>query len=139
MSTRLRDPQVSIRGAGRFGASQALACRFTDEELAPNTEGDPYVQSDITSITYTVYALSGADLRTREAVTGYEDVSVTVSAAVFNSLQRWGEDATGYNFRHVVPPAAFPNPNVWYDVDYTINYADGTTVGVIAFQIFIAA
>lgn len=134
----LNDPQRTIRGAGRFGASLPLYARFTNASLAPNHEGTPHVQAEVSTITYTVYALSGYKLDTREAVAAYTGASVTVSDAVFNSLQPWEWDALGYNFKHVVPPTAFATGNAWYDVDYKITYADGT-VGVIAFQIFMAA
>lgn len=77
------------------------------------------VQSDITSITYTV--LDSAGVSTSSG-------AVTVSTSVFNTLQtdtRWDADATGYNFRHAVPAAGFDAAGV-FQVKYVFTPASGS-------------
>jgi hypothetical protein len=65
----------------------------------------PIVQSDIASISYTVYLLDDRDLDNWTPVAGHSAVALTVSAVVYNALQTdsaWTVDATGYNFRHEI-------------------------------------
>jgi hypothetical protein len=65
----------------------------------------------------------------------YSDDTITIGSTVFNTLQSWDEDATGYNFAHVCPAEAFPSvgkttvvyfatptggdefPIAWFEVD----------------------
>ena len=53
--------------------------------------------------------------------------AVAVSSSVYDALQaggQWEGDATGYNFLHVVPASAFPEPGV-YLVEYTFTPVSG--------------
>jgi hypothetical protein len=54
--------------------------------------------------------------------------SITVSDVVFDTLQtdgRWTEDATGYNFRHALVVASFPDPDTTYRVQYVFTPEGG--------------
>jgi hypothetical protein len=65
----------------------------------------PVVQTDIASISYTIYLLDSRDPDNWTPVTGHSSVALTVSAVVFNTLQTdaaWTTDAIGYNFRHEI-------------------------------------
>jgi hypothetical protein len=76
------------------------------------------VQSDVSSISYSV-------TNKNTGVQVIAPTSLTVSAVVFNTLQTpavWQTDATGYNFRHDVPAAAFPNGDPLTPVTYRIEY-----------------
>lgn len=71
-------------------------------------------------------------------ITGTQ-VSLTVSAAsnVFDTLQTdayWTEDATGYNFRALVPAAAI-GAAVRYRCDFTFTPADESGSWVLPFEI----
>ncbi len=64
-----------------------------------HADGENITQADLSSIAYVV-------LNADDGTTYNAGGSVTVSAAVFDTLQtdgRWTEDDTGYNFRHDVP------------------------------------
>lgn len=68
-------------------------------------DGQPIVQTDVSSAKYTVYLLDDQDADGRTAITGHTDVSLTPAEIIFNSLQTdalWTVDETGYNFRHVL-------------------------------------
>lgn len=86
------------------------------------------VQADISTIAYSIWDATG---REWEAVSGHQDVAVTVADAVFNEAQtdsRWTKDAVGYNFRHTPPVGSappFPEPDRDYRVYYTFTPADG--------------
>jgi len=86
-------------------------------------------QADISAITYTIYtidAVTGA----ATAVTGHENVALTVADVMFDSLQtdsRWTTDSTGYNFRHTIDVTsndAFPSAG-----DYRIDVVITPTTG----------
>ncbi len=54
---------------------------------------------------YTIYLLNDQDSDDRTPVTGHENIAVDIATVLFNTLQtddRWTEDDTGYNFRHVL-------------------------------------
>lgn len=83
-------------------------------------------QSDISTITYSIYLLDDADPDLKTVVTNHSAVSLTVSAVIFNTMQTptlWTSnvDATGYNFRHtpiVSTNAAFTLAGRRYLVQY---------------------
>lgn len=81
-----------------------LAAEPTPETAEPT---GLYERDDFSAISYKVYReVDGVDA----LVEGYESVAVTINDAIpaSASLPRdWGKDGVGYNFRHVVPAAAF--------------------------------
>ena len=91
----------------------------------------------IESITYSIEREIGNDVF--EAVEGHTDETVDVADCLFAELQtdsRWTADATGYNFRHLVPidqSDAFPVPGIYW-VRYRFEPAAGQPF-VIAFRL----
>jgi hypothetical protein len=77
--------------------------------------------------------LSGVTCRVKDLRTGTTVLtpSVTPAANVFDSFvtraqdPRWTRDNVGYNFRHVVPAAAFPLGDREYLVQYTFTAQPG--------------
>lgn len=80
-------------------------------------------QASLSSIACKVYDLQSGSLVTSP--------TVTVASAVFDTLQdgdddpRWTLDSTGFNFRHTVPAAGFPDGNKKYRVEYSFVPASG--------------
>lgn len=84
------------------------------------------VQSSVTSIACNVFDVSAGDTLVLEP-------TMVVATNVFDALQtdaRWDTtlDATGYNFRHTVPHAAFPTGGHTYRVEYAFTMADDTRI-----------
>lgn len=93
------------------------------------SNGEAVQQADITGISMTVWDLS---TETPTEVTGLTDP--VVADTIFDTLQtdsRWTKDSTGYNFRHDLPPAAFPNGDRKYRVEYLFDPASGTDFFVV--------
>ena len=105
----------------RCRAGDSLAChaRLDYPPASPGAAGTPLVEADIASISYSVFVDD-------EVVEGYEDVTLEVGDVIYDSLQGWEEDGTGYNFRHVVDAAAVTAGNI--SIVYTITLADGQVV-----------
>lgn len=91
--------------------------------------GSNLVQAVVSSASYTVYARQGHDW---EAVEGHTDVDLVIADAVFNDLQSWDADATGYNVQ-VVLSASLASPFVEWGSEYlvavTLVLADGVVDG----------
>ncbi|OHB67560.1 MAG: hypothetical protein A2V70_08430 [Planctomycetes bacterium RBG_13_63_9] len=90
---------ANIYGTAFKNGSATLLARVV------GSDGQPIVQADIASASYTVYLLDDQDADARAAVAGHTGVALTVGDVVFNSLQTdalWTVDQTGYNFRHVL-------------------------------------
>lgn len=84
-------------------------------------------QAVVSSISYKVYDLK--ELPPTEKASG----TLTVSSVIFDSLQtdsRW-TDSTGYNFRHEMPAASFPNGDRNYQVEYLFTPTSGEVFWVI--------
>lgn len=79
-------------------------------------------QATINGITYKVFDLT--EIPGKLITSG----TLTVSDVVFDTLQtdsRWTKDSTGYNFRHNMPPSAFPEGNRQYQVEYLFDPTSG--------------
>ena len=91
----------------------------------------------VDSITYSIKQEVGQDVF--EAVAGHTDEPVSIVDCLFTDLQtdsRWTADATGYNFRHLVPideADSFPVPGIYW-VRYRFEPAAGQPF-VIAFRL----
>ena len=63
--------------------------------------GSPIKQSDVDSISYSIYLLRESYPEWRTAVIGHSNVELNVSDVLFNQLQKnphWTEDDKGFNF-----------------------------------------
>lgn len=89
-------------------------------------DGSNAQQADITSITYSVFDVTGKTPDT--AISGHSGASLTVADVIFDALQtdsRWTKDTTGYNFRQNIAATAFPTGNHVYEVEYKFTPATG--------------
>ena len=62
-------------------------------------------QSDIDTVTYSIYMLNDQNADTRADVTGHTAVELVVADTIFDTLQTddiWTVDDTGYNFKHEI-------------------------------------
>lgn len=85
-------------------------------------DGDPIVQSDVSSAAYEVW-----DINDTPAIRVTAATSLTVANVVYNTLQtdaRWTKDDTGYNFAMVLPADSVPDAHK-YRVDVQITPAAG--------------
>ena len=102
--------------------------------------GANIVRADITSAQYTISLLDDQDPDQRTAIAGHEDVALTVSDILYDSLQTdvlWTVDATGYNFRHVLDVSVHPAFSIAgrrYLVEYRLTPALGQVV-IVRFRI----
>lgn len=70
---------------------------FPEARVPLASSGNAIVQSDISgTITLTIYDVSGTTPNT--AI--YTDATLTAANLIFDTLQTWDLDGTGYNFRH---------------------------------------
>ena len=63
--------------------------------------GSPIKQSDVDSMSYSIYLLNEGKPESRTAIVGHYNVPLNVSDVLFNQLQtnpHWTEDDKGYNF-----------------------------------------
>lgn len=80
-------------------------------------ENDYVEQADIDTIDVTITDLSD-DSTTLAGTLAKTDV-------IFDTLQSWGVDDTGYNFKHTVPASAVPNADRRYRCEYKFTPTDG--------------
>jgi len=72
--------------------------------------GQPIVQADIASITYTAYLIDEAS-GAQSVVANQQAIPAVVGSVIYDTLQvnnRWTADAIGYNFEHM--PSIKVNP-----------------------------
>ena len=79
--------------------------------------GTPVVEADIDTVDYQVI-----DMRTNEEVIPWS--SITPSSVILDPLIGWQYDNIGYNFSHVLPPAAFPSQG-WFQINYKFTLVGG--------------
>jgi len=91
-------------------------------------------QADIDSIAYSVYQLDESDPNAATVIPGHDNVSLSVSDVVFNTLQvdaRWTIDSVGYNFRHEIDVSTSPAFTVagpYFQVRYELTPIVGQVV-----------
>lgn len=102
------------------GTSLKVMARLVD------IDGDYVTQAGIASISYRVVE-DGTD----EII---EPTALTVSDVIFDTLQTndssWTVDATGYNFKCVLPPATFPTGGVTNYIPITFTDTSSPTAVV---------
>ena len=99
--------------------------------------------AQITAISYSVFLLEdhGGSLK-KTALTGYSNNALNVSEVFFETLQKdetWTSDTQGYNFRHLLDntnSALFSQSLRHYQVEYTLELADGSPPIGILFRLF---
>lgn len=89
-------------------------------------DGQPIVEADVASASYTVLEVDPCDPDGATPVAGHDGVAIDPADAVFDTLQTdalWDVDAVGYNFRHapdVSTDDAFPRAGRSYLVRYEL-------------------
>ena len=91
-------------------------------------------QSDIATITYSVYMLNDQNADTRADVTGHTDAALVVVDTIFDTLQTdaiWTIDDTGYNFKHEIDISsneAFAIAGREYLVEFSLTPSSGQLI-----------
>lgn len=93
-------------------------------------EGKALKQADLSSVTFRTYEES-------DPGTAINTGTVTISSSIFDTLQTSTDDPVwtgdyGFNFRHDLAPANFPDGGKVYVVEYKFT----TTGGAVAFAVF---
>ena len=81
-------------------------------------------QAAISTITYRVWDINPTTYT--EITAGAQ--TLVVASVVFDALQTafpWTKDETGYNFKHEMPAASFPNGKGPYRVEYKVTPVSG--------------
>ena len=97
-------------------------------------DGEPVTQADVAAAAYSVCLLDEDDPDGETAVAGHTDVSLSVSAVIFDELQTdalWTKDAVGYNFKHALEVAedpAFPTAGRSYRIVYELTPVAGQVI-----------
>ena len=106
--------------------------RVTKRSEAPNTEGDAYITSEVSSLVDSVYDIT--DPTAPAAVASHTGQSLSpVSSYWYDTLEGWHVDTIGHNLRFTLVPAAFPTGGKVYAVQVKITFADGT-IGHVTWQ-----
>ena len=107
---------------GHITATWHLNQAATVTARVADKDGTVLVQADVDAVLYTVFRVASDGGET--AVAGHTDVALTVTLVVFDTLQDWDEDTTGYNFRHEIDVKtlgqAFTEAGVTYKVRFTL-------------------
>ena len=114
---------MPVKGSCWEGSGPWLLARVVGQA------GSAVTQASLSSITCKVFDLQGA-----APGTAVSEPTVTISSAVFDSLQtdaRWTEDATGYNFAHQVASSVVADGGHAYRVEYKFTPASGQTFYVV--------
>ena len=103
-------------------------------------DGDEIEQADVSAVEYSVFELDPCRPDNLAVVPGHDQVSLTVSSVVYNTLQTgglWTVDEVGYNFRHeinVSTAEAFPKAGAQYQVRYELTPTAGQRT-IVRFQL----
>jgi hypothetical protein len=102
-------------------------------------DGNNVTQDDFATATYTLFVSDEANASTRTAVTGHQDISVSLVDTIYNTLQEdgyWGTppiDDTGYNLRYFMDASvnsAFTQVGKWYELIIYLVPSSGPVVQV---------
>lgn len=96
-------------------------------QIEANGAQSPLTQSDVSAAKYTVYTRNG-DLW--QPVSGHTDVSLTVTDAVYDEMQGWTVDATGYNVE-VSLDSTLASPFTDWGQEYRVAVALDLPLGVV--------
>jgi hypothetical protein len=94
-----------------------------------DSDGTYIVQSDVSSVEVKVF-----DRYVSDTTPAYSATGITPASVIFNTLQtdsRWDKDSIGYNFGHLLPVAAFPNPTKDCRIEYKVILVSGGPLWVI--------
>ena len=92
------------------------------------SDGSAVSQSDLSTITYSTFK----PLSSTPTTAIVDGTSLTISEVVFNTMQSWDRDSTGYNFRAVIPGSQLG------DIDqYAIEVAFTETGGAVYYATWI--
>lgn len=85
-------------------------------------DGVVLVQADVSTASYTVFQVAQDGGET--AIAAHTDETLTVADLIFDTLQSWDEDETGFNLRHELDVKtlgqAFTQAGVTYKVRFTL-------------------
>ncbi len=104
-------------------ASVSIMYRLSALPTTVGALGTPYTQSSFSTITYSVFDKNSATPDT--AIGGHSAASLTVSAVVYNTMQGWDVDSTGYNFLHTIAGTAFATGGHVYMVEHKYTLTTG--------------
>lgn len=93
-----------------------------------NAAGTNITQAVTTAVTYIVDRYDSeeeAELDQNPTSVTAESNSGAVASLIFDTLQTWDEDSTGYNFQHTLPAASFPVGDKWYRIEEWIDATSG--------------
>jgi hypothetical protein len=117
---------MSLQYRGRiFAKTSAICCaRLEDRATAYASNGTAFKQANFSTISYSVF-----DPTTEQPVSNngvnYQNLPLTISAVIFDTLQGWAEDSLGCNFILTVGPGAFPQNDIEYRVEVEFTLTDG--------------
>lgn len=101
-------------------SSATIMARLTARPTTTTAEGTPLVQSDVSTISITVWDITGGAVNAN-----YNALALTVSAVMFNTLQGWHVDTTGFNFSYTIGSNGFPTGDSKYRVEVKFTLASG--------------
>ncbi len=96
---------VATRGSVRRGSTCAVMARVLDADAALISK------ANLATVTYSIWLLDDRDPNSRTAVAAHADVSLDINTCISDTPQTtkgWSEDATGWNFRHVIDVSSDP-------------------------------
>jgi hypothetical protein len=91
-------------------------------------DGNLVLQADVATLKYSAYPIGD----TTQATPLASNVSLTVSACVFNTLQTWTTDSIGFNFQATIPASVFSDMgNRVVRVIFTFTLTSGNVFQVV--------
>ena len=128
--------QGSVTNLARITGSDRQPIKLSQFALGAGSSSSSGVDA---RATYTIYLLDDQDSDDKTPVTGHENIAIDIAAVLFDTLQiddRWTEDDTGYNFRHVLDigsDTAFAVAGRNYLVEYRL-VPTGEQVVIVRFR-----
>lgn len=124
-----------IHGTVFKNGSATLLARVVGED------GSPVSRASLSAAAYTVYTLDVDDPDAAVAVAGHDNVSVAVSALIYDTLQTdalWDVDTIGYNFRHMLDVStnqAFATAGQTYRIVFRLTPTSGQVI-LVRFRVY---